>query len=176
MDNDSDNSQQQHWTCNSTAIETVFWLPFGVDLMLLVFTYGYCRLEGCEWFLKETMKHQKQQTPEDDHKKNDGDNKDKEKKLATVEETTPEQKKIQSLLWETFMISYSAYGALLCWATYIAVTQPELRPSLSWAMTGLMAMKLVTTAKVEIDEKFYSLIFFYIPTYGGYAMYKTVAC
>jgi len=127
-------------------------------------------------FLKETMKHQKQQTTEDDHKKNDGDNKDKEKKLATVEETTPEQKKIQSLLWETFMISYSAYGALLCWATYIAVTQSELRPSLSWAMTGLMAMKLVTTAKVEIDEKFYSLIFFYIPTYGGYAMYKTVAC
>ena len=104
------------------------------------------------------------------------DNKEKEEKLSTGEETTPEQKKIQALLWETFMISYSAYGALLCWATYIAVTQPDLRPSLSWAMTGLMVMKLVTTAKIEIDEKIYSLIFFYIPAYGGYSMYKTFAC
>ena len=70
---------------------------------------------------------------------------------------------------------------LLPWATYVAYTNPNLRVSLSWAMTTLMAAKLASpnTWKWTNDNgngakgKALTIIFFYIPTYGGYAAYKS---
>ena len=62
---------------------------------------------------------------------------------------------------------------LLPWATYVAYTNPNLRVSLSWAMTAMMATKLASpntwkwTNNTENGAKGKALtiiFFFYIPT------------
>jgi hypothetical protein len=68
---------------------------------------------------------------------------------------------------------------LLPWATYVAYKDPSLRVSLSWAMTTLMAAKLASPGAWKWTNangqkgKILTIIFFYLPTYGGYATYKS---
>lgn len=174
------------------SVETLFWAPLAMDLMLLVGTYSACNLKGLGWFLDEMKKHS--------IKKNDDDDDEVIAKLVK-DKSHP----IHSV-WYIAMSAYSAYACvsrhvsiivcrisvplisspflspqLLPWATYVAYTNPNLRVSLSWAMTAMMATKLASpntwkwTNNTEngAKGKALTIIFFYIPTYGGYAAYKS---
>mmetsp|Transcript_19003 Transcript_19003/g.28190 ORF Transcript_19003/g.28190 Transcript_19003/m.28190 type:complete len:156 (+) Transcript_19003:29-496(+) len=146
------------------SIETLFWAPLGMDVMLLVGTYSACKLSGLGWYLDEMKKHSE--------KKNDDD--DEVIAKLVQDESHP----IHSV-WDLAMTAYSAYGCLLPWATYAAYKDPSLRVSLSWAMTTLMAAKLASPGAWKWTNangqkgKILTIIFFYLPTYGGYAAYKS---
>ena len=161
-----------------------------MDVMLLVGTYSACNLKGLGWFLDEMKKHSI---------KNNDDNDDKVIAKLVEDKSHP----IHSV-WYIAMSAYSAYSCvsrqssrvycrmyisvptisflllflspqLLPWATYVAYTNPNLRVSLSWAMTAMMATKLASpntwkwTNNTEngAKGKALTIIFFYIPTYGG---------
>lgn len=147
------------------SIEALFWVPLGMDLMLLVGTYSAFKLSGLKWYLEEMKKHSEQ-------KKNDDD----DEVIAKLVDNNSHP--IHSV-WELAMIAYSAYGCLLPWATYVCYNHPSLRVSLSWAMTILMTAKLASPNTWKWTNvngqkgKTMTIIFFYIPTYGGYAAYKS---
>eukprot|EP00573_Skeletonema_grethae_P001452 CAMPEP_0201686920 /NCGR_PEP_ID=MMETSP0578-20130828/1187_1 /ASSEMBLY_ACC=CAM_ASM_000663 /TAXON_ID=267565 /ORGANISM="Skeletonema grethea, Strain CCMP 1804" /LENGTH=155 /DNA_ID=CAMNT_0048171027 /DNA_START=63 /DNA_END=530 /DNA_ORIENTATION=- len=146
------------------SIEALFWAPLGMDLMLLAGTYTACKLSGLGWYLTEMKKHSE--------KKNDDD--DEVIAKLVKDESHP----IHSV-WDIAMTAYSAYGCLLPWATYVAYKDPTLRVSLSWAMTTLMGAKLASPNAWKFTNengqkgKILTIIFFYLPTYGGYAAYKS---
>ena len=147
------------------SIEALFWVPLGMDLMLLVGTYSAFKLSGLKWYLDEMKKHSEQ-------KKSDND----DEVIAKLVDNNSHP--IHSV-WELAMIAYSAYGCLLPWATYVCYNHPSLRVSLSWAMTMLMTAKLTSPNTWKFTNvngqkgKTMTIIFFYIPTYGGYAAYKS---
>jgi len=114
------------------SVETLLWFPLGTDLLLLVFTYGYCRVSGVEWFLAQVEK----ESEDAHHKKTDGD-----RPQGTAIKVEPKSKKQLEQVWELAMIAYSGYGVLLPWAAYVCYHDPSLRPSFSWAMTALMCTK-----------------------------------
>ena len=177
---------------SALSVETLFWAPLGMDLMLLVGTYSACKVSGLGWFLNEMKKHSE--------KKNDDGDEEIDKLVKT------ESHPIHSV-WDLAMTAYSAYGCvslkffhffhtynflfpmsyissslslqLLPWATYVSCNDPSLRVSLSWAMTTLMVAKLSSpnawkwTNTNGEKGKVLTIIFFYLPTYGGYAAYKS---
>ena len=143
--------------------EALFWAPLGMDLLLLATTYSYCRFSGLEWYLKSINQHAPASK-----KRDDGDI-----AKAIKDESHP----IHSV-WDLALIAYSAYGCLLPWAAYVCYTDPSHRTSCAWAMTTLMAMKLMSKeawnwADAEQKSKIVSILVFYLPTYGGYAVYNT---
>lgn len=147
------------------SIEALFWAPIGMDLLLLVTTYSYCRFSGLEWYLKTISEHSS--AP----KKNDDDDNATEKAIA--DESNP----IHSV-WDLAMIAYSAYGCLLPWAAYVCYTDPSHRTSCAWAMTMLMLSKMTSKGAWNWEDgeqksKLISIITFYLPTYGGYAVYNS---
>ena len=140
--------------------EMLFWAPIGMDLLLLATTYSCCRFGGLEWYLR-TVNQQKKD------KKKDGD------KNIVADKSNP----IHSI-WDLAMIAYSAYGCLLPWAAYVCYDDPSHRTSLCWAMTTLMLFKLASTGAwnwedAEAKSKIITIFTFYLPTYGGYAVYNT---
>lgn len=154
------------------SVETLFWTPLAVDLMLLATTYSLCRFSGLGWFLKTMKEHSTDADEGTPLKKNDDEDADIQKLVNDKSHPINE-------VWGLAMIAYSAYGCLLPWATYVAYTNPDLRPSLSWAMTALMLFKLTETNvqkwnnEAQEKSKVLAIIFFYLPTYGGYAVYKS---
>eukprot|EP00985_Skeletonema_marinoi_P016381 scaffold8789_cov186-Skeletonema_marinoi.AAC.7 len=146
------------------SIETLFWAPLGMDVMLLVGTYSACKLSGLGWYLDEMKKHSE--------KKNDDDD-------EVIDNLVKDESHPIHSVWDLAMTAYSAYGCLLPWATYVAYKDPSLRVSLSWAMTTLMASKLASPGAWKWTNangqkgKILTIIFFYLPTYGGYATYKS---
>lgn len=142
------------------SMEALFWAPLGLDLMLLAITYSYCRFSGLEWYLNTTMPK---------GKKNDDE--------AIIKSIKDKSNPIHSV-WDLAMIAYSAYGCLLPWAAYISYVDPTHRTSCAWAMTSLMAMKLLSEGAWnwkdgEQRSKIITIVVFYLPTYGGYAIYNT---
>lgn len=79
------------------SIETLFWAPLGMDLMLLAGTYSACKLSGLGWYLTEMKKHSE--------KKNDDD--DEVIAKLVKDESHP----IHSV-WDIAMTAYSAYGCV----------------------------------------------------------------
>merc|ERR1739842_273446 len=85
--------------------------------------------------------------------------------------------RIQSV-WETTMISYSAYATLLASSTYSAYYYPETRKAVGWAMLSLMFAKIYHIDdlgdgnKATSDSKKGVLYWFYLPTYGGYCLFN----
>lgn len=146
------------------STELLFWAPLGMDLLLLATTYSYCRFSGLEWYLNTINQHSS--AP----KKNDDD----AAKLSITDESNP----IHSV-WDLAMLAYSAYGCLLPWAAYVCYIDPSHRTSCAWAMTSLMLTKLMSKGAwkwaddAEQKSKIISIIVFYLPTYGGYAVYNT---
>ena len=139
------------------SIEALFWVPLGMDLMLLVGTYSACKLSGLKWYLDEMKKHSEQ-------KKNENDD-------EVIAQPVENNSHLIHSVWELAMIAYSAYDCLLPWATYICYNHPSLHVSLSWAMTMLMTAKLTspnTWKWTNINGqkgKTLEIIFFYLPTY-----------
>ena len=80
------------------SIETLFWAPLAMDLMLLVGTYSACKLSGLGWYLDEMQKHTSV-------KKNDDD--DEVIAKLVKDESHP----IHSV-WDLAMTAYSAYGCV----------------------------------------------------------------
>ena len=145
------------------SMEALFWTPLGMDLLLLATTYSCCRFQGLEWYLK-TISEQAAAS-----KKND------DEATTNFSASNP----IHSV-WDLAMIAYSSYGCLLPWAAYVCYIDPSHRTSCAWAMTNLMMFKLMsveawkwTNKDSETKSKVLSIIFFYLPTYGGYAIYNT---
>ena len=143
--------------------------------MLLVITYGYCRLCGLNWYLEQVKVQQealKKNEEEEHHKKTDGDKPPSE---SSPKQTSPDEDTLE--IWEFAKIAYSAYGCILPWAAYVCYHHSDLRVSLRWATTTLMVFKLFSTLHDETDKtklaKMYSVVLLYFPTYGGYAVYKT---
>lgn len=148
------------------SVEWLFWTPFGMDLLLLVTTYSCCKFGGSQWYLK-TMK---------EHKVSDQSGKAKKSDDGVVNATASNED--VDTVWELAMIAYSAYGCLLPWAAFVAYTDPKHRVSLSWAMTALMLSKLASKSTwnwqdAQARSKIMTILFFNLPTYGGYAVYKT---
>mmetsp|Transcript_34022 Transcript_34022/g.71625 ORF Transcript_34022/g.71625 Transcript_34022/m.71625 type:complete len:80 (+) Transcript_34022:302-541(+) len=76
------------------------------------------------------------------------------------------------------MIAYSAYGCLLPWAAYVCYYDASHRTSCAWAMTMLMFHKMMSKGAWNWEDagqksKIMTVIVFYLPTYGGYAVYNT---
>mmetsp|Transcript_17797 Transcript_17797/g.42846 ORF Transcript_17797/g.42846 Transcript_17797/m.42846 type:complete len:162 (+) Transcript_17797:136-621(+) len=145
------------------STETLFWTPLVMDLLLMVTTYSYCRLSGLEWYLKTINEH----AP----KKNDDD-------TAAAKKAIDDKSNPIHDVWELAMIAYSAYGCVLPWAAYVCYHDMSHRTSLAWAMTALMSAKLASPAAWKWTHdgqksKILTIIFFYLPTYGGYAIYNT---
>jgi len=150
--------------------ELLFWLPTVLDLFLLIGTYSACTFSGVSWYLqsqKEVISAQK--------KKYDADG---SSSSENVVELSPEVHAV----WELAMAAYSAYACLLPLAVYWCIIRPDMRPSFCWTMTGLMIYKTYILSKSSSDkticeskrrEGLNSLLFFYFPTYGGYAIVKT---
>lgn len=156
---------------NFSWIELLFWLPTLMDLLLLAMIYGSCSYHGITWFLNSTK---------DDamKKKNDDVVVDEKDLPPTVHQ-----------VWEFAMMAYSAYATLFVFAFYCCIKLPELRTSFCWAMTILMIIKCrlvisqqallkqsdakAVMAEKRNREKLMSLVVFYFPTYGGYAILKT---
>ena len=136
------------------STETLFWAPLGMDLLLLGTTYACCRFSGLEWYLKTTKK------------KDDAD---------MTKSIQDEEHPIHSV-WDLAMTAYSAYGCLLPWAAYVCYVDPSHRTSCAWAMTTLMVAKLLSENIWDWNDgqqKVLSIFVFYLPTYGGYAVYNT---
>ena len=55
------------------SIETLFWAPLAMDVMLLVGTYSACNLKGLGWFLDEMKKHSIKKNDDNDFIQLDGD-------------------------------------------------------------------------------------------------------
>lgn len=145
------------------SIEILFWMPTILDLLLLISTYGYCTTKGVSWYLE---------TQKDiivEQKKKDDDN-------TIIPEAYPEVHSV----WELAMAAYTAYACLFPLAIYWCYKYPMLRVSFCWTMTVLMMGKTYilcksskTIVKSKREEGIKSLIIFYFPTYGGYALFKT---
>eukprot|EP00584_Thalassiosira_punctigera_P013930 CAMPEP_0172555514 /NCGR_PEP_ID=MMETSP1067-20121228/58458_1 /TAXON_ID=265564 ORGANISM="Thalassiosira punctigera, Strain Tpunct2005C2" /NCGR_SAMPLE_ID=MMETSP1067 /ASSEMBLY_ACC=CAM_ASM_000444 /LENGTH=107 /DNA_ID=CAMNT_0013344037 /DNA_START=139 /DNA_END=459 /DNA_ORIENTATION=- len=78
-------------------------------------------------------------------------------------------------VWDLAMVAYSAYGCLLPWAAYICYVDSSHRTSCAWAMTTLMFMKMASKNAWDWTDgqqksKIISILVFYLPTYGGYAV------
>lgn len=151
----------------SSWLELLFWLPTIMDSLLLVIIYGSCSCNGVTWFLQQQ------------DKKNDDANLSEEKLPSTVHQ-----------IWEFAMLAYSAYACLLPFGVYSCIIHPDLRPAFCFAMTVLMLIKIrfMTAQERSGQEKgpdaavgtkkgskgaLGFLFFFYLPTYGGYAIIKT---
>uniref|UniRef100_A0A7S1BBS0 Uncharacterized protein n=1 Tax=Corethron hystrix TaxID=216773 RepID=A0A7S1BBS0_9STRA len=163
---------------NLISVELLFWLPTLLDIVLLIFTYGYCSNHGVVWFLKmqaEVIAKQKKDVA--GRKKKDDDDAAEEKIAKTAESCDPDVTPELQEVWEMTMAAYSAYACLLPLAVYWCTYQPELRPSFCWTMTILMVKKTHMLFHSTDGNKrrggLLSLIFFYFPTYGGYAVLKT---
>eukprot|EP00640_Fibrocapsa_japonica_P007769 CAMPEP_0113943398 /NCGR_PEP_ID=MMETSP1339-20121228/23230_1 /TAXON_ID=94617 /ORGANISM="Fibrocapsa japonica" /LENGTH=154 /DNA_ID=CAMNT_0000948255 /DNA_START=304 /DNA_END=768 /DNA_ORIENTATION=- /assembly_acc=CAM_ASM_000762 len=146
------------------SMEALFWAPLGMDLLLLVTTYSCCRFYGLKWYLKTINQHSS------DPKKNDDVD-------GATDQIADKSNPIHSV-WDLAMIAYSAYGCLLPWAAYVCYIDPSHRTSCAWAMTALMLHKLMSEGAwnwtdEEQRSKIITLIVFYLPTYGGYAVYNT---
>ena len=99
------------------SIETLFWAPLGMDLLLLGSIYPSFRFFGLEYFFKTMNQHSS------GPKKNDDD---------VAKSVSDESDPIHSV-WDLALMAYSAYGCLLPWATYVCYNDPSHRTSLSWA-------------------------------------------
>jgi len=144
------------------SMEALFWAPLGLDLLLLATTISCCKLSGMEWYLKTINEHSSAPKKNDDN---------------VAKSINDDSSPIHSV-WELAMIAYSAYGCLLPWAAYVCYTDPSHRVSCAWAMTTLMLSKMTSKAAWNWEDaagksKMLSLIVFYLPTYGGYAVYNT---
>jgi len=145
-------------------MEALFWAPLGMDLLLLATTYSCCRFSGLQWFLETTNQHSSVE-----RKKND------DVRIAAI--NADESNPIHSV-WDLAMVAYSAYGSLLPWAAYVCYNDPSHRTSLCWAMTSLMLTKMASKNAWNWNDagqksKIMTIIVFYLPTYGGYAVYNT---
>jgi hypothetical protein len=164
-----------YMSSTSNAMEILYWLPIAMDMLLLVGTYGSFCYYGMDWYFEQN-----------DKQKANNKQAEPDKKDSLVDISPAVRERLDSL-WELAMVAYSAYGCVLPWAVFTTYQYPSLRPSLSWAMTTLMAFKYVSvswgfggtnTASVpqqsELQKsKQNALLWFYFPTYGGYAIYKT---
>mmetsp|Transcript_50241 Transcript_50241/g.116646 ORF Transcript_50241/g.116646 Transcript_50241/m.116646 type:complete len:149 (-) Transcript_50241:120-566(-) len=142
-------------------LELLFWLPTLMDFLLLFVTLGSLETKGQPWLYSVAL-------PEPERKHfNEG---------ATVSEHA--QARIETV-WDIAMAAYSAYACLFGLALYWCYTMPEMRGSFCVAMTCLMLKKLALLQKFEggafKDGKTLTIIFFYLPTYGGYAVLKLLS-
>ena len=144
------------------TVELLFWIPTVVDVLLLIFTYTSCRWGGAKWYF-DTLDAQARS-----EKKNDG---------APTGTTTADDPRVQQV-WQLAMAAYSAYACTFPWAVYQCVIQPDLRVGFCAMMTVLMLLKLENVNTMGVgalkESKNLSLLVFNLPTYGGYALIKTL--
>ena len=145
------------------STETLFWAPLGMDLLLLGTTYTCCRFSGMEWYLKTMNQHSSNKKQDDD---------------ADITKLIQSEDHPIHPVWD-LVSAYSAYGCLLPWAAYVCYFDPSHRTSCAWAMTTLMLAKLASRnawdwTDGQTKSKVVSILVFYLPTYGGYAVYNTL--
>ena len=130
--------------------DTLLWTPLLLDCCLAAITYPLFHSKGPR-VLAQFMGMD--QTDEN-----------YEEQVRDMEEDP----KIRSV-WETTMISYSAYATLLASSTYSAYYYPETRKALGWAMLSLMFAKIyhiddiADSGKEVTDNKKSVLYWFYLP-------------
>mmetsp|Transcript_10107 Transcript_10107/g.14825 ORF Transcript_10107/g.14825 Transcript_10107/m.14825 type:complete len:170 (+) Transcript_10107:125-634(+) len=155
--------------------ELLFWMPTLLDALLLLVTYGYCNHEGVLWYLNTQADAIAKQKETNDKKDDPKSNSSSAEAPINV---TPEVHSV----WVLAMAAYSAYACLFPLAIYWCTIEPQFRSSFCWAMTILMLIKTHTMIKGSADqtlndsktrEGLNTLLFFYLPTYGGYAILKT---
>mmetsp|Transcript_33341 Transcript_33341/g.37919 ORF Transcript_33341/g.37919 Transcript_33341/m.37919 type:complete len:179 (-) Transcript_33341:220-756(-) len=158
-----------------TSWEILFWLPTLLDLLLLVVTYGYCNYYGVLWYLETQAEVLIQEKKAANKKKDCVMNGENFKPVISTE---------VKLIWELAMVTYTAYACLFPTCVYICTIYPKFRTMFCWAMTILMLKKASMLYRdddpstnlfklMKKEEGMNSLIYFYVPTYGGYAILKT---
>jgi len=151
------------------TVDWLLWLPLGMDVILAVVTYPMFLVKGLSWCLEM-------------HEQEESATKKKDEIPST--EQLANDSRVQAI-WEILMVAYSGYVALLFLAVYHSYQNAEaFAMTTSWSMFFLMLAKIACTKQMQsLNTKFtasgqskqkeYSLYFFYLPTYGGYAILTT---
>ena len=103
------------------SVETLFWAPLAMDVMLLVGTYSACNLKGLGWFLDEMKKHSV--------KKND-DNDDEVIAKLVEDKSHP--------IHSVWYIAMSAYSAYACVSRHVSIIVSCIYvPSISFLLLSI---------------------------------------
>ena len=169
------------------SVELLFWLPTLLDLLLLIIIYSNCQWNGINWYLKTQQQQPSSSDSNNTKKKNDGDDdSSKPNEIIILDDCNKLPAGSPALatllkVWEFGMMAYSTYAVLFPFAIYNCYVRPEVRVSFCWAMTLIMCEKIryfwAENAKHQESTKnqqaLTSLYYFYLPTYGGYAIWKS---
>lgn len=143
---------------NFLCKETLFWIPFAMDLLLCLIQFPMFALNGPEW-MAQTMRGM-------EPKKDDS-------KSAVSSDYVQ--------LYDLFLLCYSGYCALMFYGCYTILTYPDdLLPVFGALMLAVILAKVVlilrweqrdnpTNVKLQ-QSKHASLLYFNLPTYGGYCL------
>lgn len=141
--------------------ETLFWVPYSVDLILCLIQFPMFAIMGPEWLAK---------TLSEDGEGTSIKKKDDEVKSVVV---TP----AYAQLYDLFLLCYSGYCFMMYYSLYSVLAYPaELMPVFGGVMLAVNLAKLLLMWRWEKrgggkelqKSKKSSLLGFNLPTYGGY--------
>jgi hypothetical protein len=147
--------------------ETLFWVPFSIDLSLCLIQFPMFLIKGPQWFA------QVMGGGEDD------DGSSKKKKNIVV----PPVDSAYAMLYDTFLLCYSGYCAMMFYGLYSVLRHPDtLLPPFAGVMFCVILAKEKLMSQWESrgkhggdggngklrKKKQDSLLYIYVPTYGGY--------
>ena len=137
---------------------------FTVDAVNTMVTFPLIMWNGPKWLLKATDPDAKEKVED-----GDGDNKD-------VVNLSDADRKSFRLMWEIFTVCYEGYFGFTLSTLVCLFRVPETRPIFAYSLFLLYLYKaksFLTTFKtdnVQGQGKLFSILFFYLPCYGGYCL------
>jgi len=148
--------------------ETLFWVPYSVDLILCLIQFPMFAIKGPEWVAK-TLSEQ------DGEGGSIGSTKKDDDQVNHPVGVTP----AYAQLYDLFLLCYSGYCFMMYYSLYSVVAYPaELMPVLGSVMLVVNVAKVLLMwrwekrvgGKALQKSKKNSLFSFNLPTYGGYCL------
>ena len=139
--------------------ELLIYLAFSVDAINTLFSFPLFVTKGPKWYL-EAMKAQ-EEGEQDDKKRDDG--KDK----IVIDDA---DSKAFQLMWDLFLVAYEGYFGFTMSTLVCIYRFPETIPTFGYSLFALYIYKVMFLRKnSKVDNaKLYSVLFFFLPCYGGY--------
>lgn len=148
--------------------ELLIYIAFTVDALNTICTFPLFVMNGPKWLLS-TMQKQEQ-----DMKKKDDDNDNNNNNDWSMD---ADRKSFQ-FMWDLFMVCYEGYFGFTI-STFICIYKvPETIPIFAYSLfiLYLYKLKFILSTKKNNNEygyeqykgKLYSVLFFFLPCYGGY--------
>ena len=138
--------------------ELLIYIAFTVDALNTMFSFPLFASKGPKWFLSSIS----ETTPKEKS--------DNEKDIIDLSDT---DRKSFQLIWEIFMVCYEGYFGFTISTLICIYKVPETIPIFAYTLFLLYLYKckayLSTFSKIKgADPKFYSIVGFFLPCYGGY--------